>query len=134
MSFTVTITANSLEELADKALALGGKLAGFGTGLAATPAEALFMPPLAVAPEPVVFEPAVVAAPAPEPAAPEPEPAAPALDYATDVRPLVLAAVKAKSKPVVEAILQGLGSETARELPPAKWPELIAKLNAVLAK
>ena len=86
MSYRIEITAASLEELADKALALGGRLLAVRTPSASAQAPAV-----------ETLSP-VIATVAPEPeTAPEPvrtETAAPSLDYKTEVAPLVLKLVE----------------------------------------
>lgn len=121
MSYNVTITANSLEELADKALALGGRLtlaSGRPTVTAAEIVEVAKTAPVEPAPAPVETAPA--------------EPAAPQIpDYATVVGPAVLALSEAKGKQAAAAILARYGVNNARHVPKEQWAALVAELNAV---
>lgn len=136
MSYNVTITANSLEELADKALALGGRLTLTSLRPTATvPAapEAVYTPPAEIA----EINPVAAAKPAKvktaPPPAPEPvsEPVADIPDYDTIVGPAVLALVDAKGKPVTKALLASYnGATKADQVPPAQWAQLVADLNA----
>ena len=121
--YRVEITANSLEELADKALALGGKLANVSAApVAAAPAkvEPTYAPPAEV----VEVNP--VAAAVPE--APAPEVVIP--DYDTVVGPAVLALVEAKGKPAAKAVLSRYNAGKAAEVPKEQWAKLVAELNA----
>ncbi len=124
MSYNVTITAKSLEELADKALALGGRLT-LASGRPSVTAAEIAEVALQTAP--------VEPAPAPVEAAPAPaEPAAPPIpDYATVVGPAVLALSEAKGKQAAAAILARYGVNNARHVPKEQWAALVAELNAV---
>lgn len=122
MSYNVTITAQSLEELADKALALGGRLtlASGRTGITAAEIVEVVRQatPIEVTPAPVEAAPA--------------EPAAPAVpDYATVVGPAVLALAQSKGKPAAQAVLARYNATKADQVPPDKWAALVAELNAV---
>ena len=132
MSYNLTITANSLEELADKALALGGRLtlaASRPTVTAAqivevanhsAPVSATYTPPVEIA----EVNPVAAAAPDAEPSAPE------IPDYATVGGPAVLALVDTKGRPITQAILGSYGAVKASQIDPSKWAELVDKLNA----
>ncbi len=117
MSYNVTITAQSLEELADKALALGGRLTLASGRTGVTAAEIVEVvrqaTPIEVTPAPA-------------------EPAAPAIpDYATVVGPAVLALAQSKGKPAAQAVLARYNATKADQVPPDKWAALVAELNAV---
>lgn len=127
MSYRIEITAASLEELADKALALGGRL----LSVRAAPVQVTEgAPVITVTPqaEPVV-EP--VAAPEPEPEAPA---AAPTLDYKSQVAPLVLKLVEVCGKPAAQRVLDQFGAAKASDIAPERWPELIGMINAEMAQ
>ena len=125
MSYNVTIIAQSLEELADKALALGGRLTLASNRPTVTATEIV---KVARATKTTATE--VVKAPEPEPVA-EPEPAVEIPDYATVVGPAVLALVEAKGKPATKALLASYGGATkADQVPQAQWAQLVADLNA----
>jgi len=127
MSYKVTITADSVAELAGRLLAMGAQLA--------SPAPAAPQP-FAVAPEPIVYRDEVlyttpiVKEPAP---APEPEPVAEvSLDYDKDVAPKVLALVKAKSRETAIDLLNSYGVTRASEMNSNLWPELLERINALM--
>jgi hypothetical protein len=119
MSYNVTIIANSLEELADKALALGGRLTLASNRPTVTATEIINV---ARATKTTATE--VVKAAEPEPVA-EPVP-----DYATVVGPAVLALVDAKGKPAAKAVLASYNAAKADQVPQAQWARLVADLNA----
>jgi hypothetical protein len=119
MSYNVTIIANSLEELADKALALGGRLTLASNRPTVTATEIV---KVARATKTTATE--VVKAAEPEPVA-EPVP-----DYATVVGPAVLALVDAKGKPAAKAVLASYNAAKADQVPQAQWARLVADLNA----
>lgn len=133
MSYRIEITAASLEELADKALALGGRLATMRSS-ASVPAQA----PAAETPSPVIE----AAEPEPETVAVEaaPEPvveAAPASDvpnFDTEVTPLVLKLVEVKGKPAAQKVLNSFGVARASLLGSDKWAALIDAVNAEMAQ
>ena len=129
MSYKVTITADSVAELAGRLLAMGAQLA--------SPAPAAPQP-FAVAPEPIVYRDEVlyttptVKDPTPAPAA-EPEPVAEvSLDYDKDVAPKVLALVKAKSRETAIDLLNSYGVTRASEMNSNLWPELLERINALM--
>lgn len=127
MSYRIEITAASLEELADKALALGGRL----LSVRAAPvqvtevAPAVTVSPVTAAPEPVAEQPA----PAPE----EPA-AAPTLDYKTEVAPLVLKLVEVCGKPAAQRVLDQFGAAKASDIPTERWPELLGMIKAEMGQ
>jgi len=123
MSYNVTITASSLEELADKALALGGRLtlaSGRPTVTATEIAE------VARSADPVAEVTKVAPAAAPEPAAPA-EPAIP--DFANEVSPEFLAFVETKGRHAAEALLAEFGAERVSLIDKSKWADLLARLR-----
>lgn len=136
MSYNVTITAQSLEELADKALALGGRLTLASVRQTVTAAE---IAEVAMQAEPAYAPPVEVvevnpAAPAKPPKAAKAAPAkaeAEIPDYATVVGPAVLALAQTKGKPAAQAILARYNATKADQVPPEKWAALVAELNAV---
>jgi hypothetical protein len=144
----IEVTGNSLGEVADKLLSLGGRLRNSaGVWWEATDAPHKLAEKLSarlkaeVADEaPVDPPPAPKSVPVAEVSESQPtttEPsstAAPAasaseLSFETDVTPVVLAVVQAKGKPVVEEILSQFGVARASQLDPARWPELLAALK-----
>ena len=123
--YKIEITADSLSELAGRALALAVQLRG-----ATDPA----MPHVVVthvskpAPEPVAApepapEPAPVAAPEP---APQPEQAA---DTAERLRTLILATVATKGRETVAAMLEQFGVARGSQLSPEQAAEMIEMLS-----
>lgn len=129
MSYTITITADSVAELAGRLLAMGAQLA--------SPAPAAPQPFTAVS-EPIIYRDEVLyttpAAKAPEPApAPAPEPVAEViLDYDKDVAPKVLALVKAKGRNVAMDLLESYGVGRASEMQSSLWPELLERIDVLM--
>jgi hypothetical protein len=123
--YKIEITADTLTELAGKAMSLAVKL---NTGAATEPA--VYAPPA----EPVEINPVAPTPPVSiTPAKTEevmPEPPAPALNFDTDVAPVVLRAVATKGKPFVEAAMAEFGVERASQLDAARWAELIDRLDS----
>ncbi len=132
MSYRIEITATSLEELADKALALGGRLSTVRTSvqvLAQAPAVETLRPALDVTePEPET----VAVEAAPEPVAEE-APAADVPDFDTEVTPLVLKLVEVKGKPAAQEVLGRFGVIKASQLSSDRWVELVSAINDELA-
>lgn len=144
--YKIEITAETLAELAGKAMSLAAKL-NTGTATEAptrlriTAAGDLVREVAEGAP--VDPTPAPKSAPTaeisespqttPEPST-TPATAAPAseLDFDTDVAPVVLRVVKDKGKPVAQEILSQFGVEKASNLDPSRWPELVAALQDAL--
>ena len=126
--YKIEITADTLTELAGKAMSLAVKL---NTGTAtepavyAPPAEPVGINPVAPT-QPVSITPAKTEEVMPEP----PAPAAPALSFDKDVAPVVLRAVATKGKPFVEAAMAEFGVERASQMDGARWPELIDRLES----
>ena len=153
--YRIEITAETLSELAGKALALAAQFQTTAPVKTSSAIEAV-MPELR---EEIVFEPTVgnapsepassgpteasptadqapTAEPAPEPEvtkasspAPIAEASASELNFDTDVAPHVLALVKEKGKPAAQEILSQFGVEKASLLDPARWPELVSVLK-----
>lgn len=144
--YKIEITAETLAELAGKAMSLAAKL---NTG---TPTEAPTQLRITAAGDlvrevaeeaPVDPTPAPKSAPAVETSespqtteepstTPAPAASASELDFDTDIAPLVLQVVKDKGKPVAQEILSQFGVEKASNLDPARWPELVAALQDAL--
>jgi hypothetical protein len=135
VSYRIEITAASLEELADKALALGGRLIVVHT--ASTPAQiraevaeaapvdptpAPKSAPAATATEsqPTTEEPSSTPAPAAQDDVP---------DFDTVVTPLVLKLVEVKGKPVGQEVLGRFGVIKASHLASERWQELVNAIN-----
>ena len=123
--YKIEITADTLTELAGKAMSLAVKL---NSGTATEPA--VYAPPA----EPVEINPVAPTPPVSiTPAKTEevmPESSAPALNFDTDVAPVVLRAVATKGKPFVEAAMAEFGVERASQLDAARWAELIDRLDS----
>ena len=140
----IEVTGNSLGEVADKLLAIGGSLlatdhqrirdkgayaeARFTKAELAEVAKAAFADPTPAA------EPAATLASSSKQAEASTDTSAPAasvseLSFELDVTPVVLAVVQTKGKPVVEEILSQFGVARASQLDPARWPELVAALQ-----
>lgn len=145
--YKIEITAETLAELAGKAMSLAAKL---NTGTAteavvkgATPVKTVEVAPEVAEAAPVDPTPAPKNAPAVETSespqtteepstTPAPAASASELDFDTDIAPLVLQVVKDKGKPVAQEILSQFGVEKASNLDPARWPELVAALQDAL--
>lgn len=133
MSYNVTITANSLEELADKALALGGRLtlASIRPAAAVGAPEATYTPPVELVEinPPIVVQHVSRAQVAPaEPAPVEPEVEIP--DFNTVVSPAFLAFAETKGRDAAKALLSEFGAERVSLIDKSRWAELVAKLTA----
>ena len=139
MSYRIEITAASLEELADKALALGGRLVVVHTSAASSQvrvevAEAAPVDPTPApksAPvvevsesQPTTTEPSSTPAPAPKDDVP---------DFDTVVTPLVLKLVEVKGKPAAQEVLGRFGVIKASQLSSERWQELVDAINDELA-
>jgi hypothetical protein len=131
MSYNVTITAQSLEELADKALALGGRLTLASTRQTVTAAQIVEVAKQSAPVSPVYTPPAEIAEVNPvAPAVPDAAPAAPEIpDYDTVVGPAVLA-LAGKNRAAAQAILRSYKAAKASDVDPTKWAELVDKMNA----
>lgn len=116
--FDIHITGNSLDEIADKALALGNRLSG--TASTEKPATT----------KPKVEKPA---AKAPEPEAQTEQPAAeelPAkLDFHLHVAKAVTDAVGRVGKPATAECINQFGVAKASDVPEEQWGEFVAALN-----
>ena len=129
MSYRIEITAASLEELADKALALGGRLStvrASTTNVVEAPRSVTITPKHVDVVEPETV--AVEAAPAPA------APVAATLDYKTEVAPLVLKLVEKRGKPAAQSVLDQFGAAKASDIPAERWPELVAMINAEMGE
>lgn len=141
MSIKIEISAISIDELADKLLALGAKLSGItlcdpsalptaGDTPVAEKPKRKPKPPLeaetaasTVAGTGSTTETETVAEEVVEPVS---------LSFETDIAPVVIKLVTAKGKPVVSAILDQFGAARASEVDETRWPELLELLNAAL--
>ena len=144
--YKIEITAETLAELAGKAMSLAAKLntgtatesapvgvGGVGTVTAAEVAEAAPENPTP-APKSAPAAEAVESPPTTEQPSTTPAPSASAseLNFDTDVAPIVLQVVKEKGKPVAQEIIGQFGVEKASLMDPALWPELVDQLKAAL--
>jgi len=121
MSYNVTITAQSLEELADKALALGGRLTLASTRQTVTAAQIVEEAKQSAPVSAVYTPPAEIA---------EVNPVAPEIpDYDTVVGPALLA-LAGKNRAAAQAILRSYKAAKASDVDPTKWAELVDKMNA----
>jgi hypothetical protein len=124
--YKIEITADTLSELAGKAMSLAVKL---NSGAAT---EAPFQ-------HTYTHQTVTLGAPAPEAYAPPVEqpveinpvaPEAPALSFEQDVAPVVLRAVATKSKAFVEGVMTEFGVARASQLDASRWAELIDRLES----
>ena len=135
----IEVTGNSIAEVADKLLAIGGSLR-------ATPATQHIDAPFklnAIMPElidEIVYVPDVVVGPAPEaaevpaapePVAPAPEPETPAIN-ADALKQLVLSVVAKCGRDAMVGVLDTFGVVKASDVPAEQSAELVAALEALL--
>jgi hypothetical protein len=139
VSYRIEITAASLEELADKALALGGRLIVVHTASAPAQirAEVAEVAPVDPTPAPKSAPPAEVSESQPTTEEPSSTPA-PATqddvpDFDTVVTPLVLKLVEVKGKPAAQEVLGRFGVIKASHLSDERWQELVDAINDELA-
>jgi hypothetical protein len=139
VSYRIEITAASLEELADKALALGGRLIVVHTASApaqtrAEVAEAAPVDPTP-APKSAPVAEAIESQPTTEEPSSTPAPAAQddVPDFDTVVTPLVLKLVEVKGKPAAQEVLGRFGVVKASQLASERWQELVNAINDELA-
>jgi hypothetical protein len=126
--YKIEIIADTLTELAGKAMSMAVKLnSGVATEPAvyAPPAEPVEINPVAPTP-PVSITPTKIEEVMPE----TPALAAPALNFDTDVAPVVLRAVATKSKAFVEGVMTEFGVARASQLDASRWAELIDRLES----
>lgn len=153
MSIRIEIEGSSIEEVADKLLALGSKLAGVSTvAIAAAQVEAPGEPekpkrtrptkaaPIADAPSPDAAEASQPVTESSKPETPSAtseqpssgEPTAPSdaapLDFDKDVTPAVLGAVEKHGREKVSEVLDTFGVARASQLDEARWSELMQSL------
>lgn len=128
--FDIHITGNSLDEIADKALALGARLSG-NTSTSAPAQPAPDKPKPAKAATQPKKEPEVEAAEKQEPAAePKATTETPAkLDFHLHVAKAVTDAVQRAGRDAVIDTLSQFGTTKASDIPEAQWPELVAALG-----
>jgi hypothetical protein len=136
VSYRIEITAASLEELADKALALGGRLLVVHTASAPAQirAEVAEAAPVDPTPAPKSAPPAEVSESQPMTEEPSSTPAPATLDYKTEVAPLVLKLVEVSGKPAAQRVLDQFGVIKASHMPPERWPELVAMIKAEMGQ
>jgi hypothetical protein len=140
VSYRIEITAASLEELADKALALGGRLVVVHTSAASSQVRAE-VAKVAPSPEPEADTSTSTASetteqPSPQPIETPPPASASASDvpdFDTVVTPLVLKLVEVKGKPAAQEVLGRFGVIKASQLSSERWQELVDAINDELA-
>ena len=154
----IEVTGNSIGEVADKLLAIGGSLQANDKLTFNTKDRYAYdwanTEPDENPSDPIMPEVAEMAAVDPTPApksapaaevtenqqttqepssTPAPAPSASEeLNFETDVAPLVLQVVKEKGKPAAQEILSQFGVEKASAIDPAQWPELVEALKGAL--
>ena len=146
----IEVTGNSIGEVADKLLAIGGSLRSTAISAADNSARETLQAKRDAAKAEVAEQ--APADPTPTPTAPPVEetassttadtstPVAAAeasasdLDYNRDVRSVALKVVEKCGKPVMQEILLRFGVTNASFLPPEKLPELVSAMNAALAR
>jgi hypothetical protein len=139
VSYRIEITAASLEELADKALALGGRLVVVHTSAASSQVRVEVAEAAPVDPTPAPKSAPVVEVSESQPTTTEPSSTpAPAAkddvpDFDTVVTPLVLKLVEVKGKPAAQEVLGRFGVIKASQLSSERWQELVNAINDELA-
>lgn len=141
----VTLTFSGIPEVLEFFGSLGAPATAVKVETAPTPKSKKAAPATsstpapepAAAPAPVTAAPAEAPAPAAAPAAPEPAPApepepeaAPGISYA-DLQKAVLA-LYAKDRGAAQAIATGMGFASYKVMPPERWAEALANVNAAL--
>ena len=137
MSYRIEITAASLEELADKALALGGRLVVVHTSAASSQIRVEVAEAAPVDPTPAAqsAESATEQAPSSTPSAASTDTPAPAtLDYKTEVAPFVLKLVEVSGKPAAQRVLDQFGVVKASHISPELWPDLVAMIKTEMGQ
>jgi hypothetical protein len=137
VSYRIEITAASLEELADKALALGGRLVVVHTSAASSQIRVEVAEAAPVDPTPAAqsAESATEQAPSSTPSAASTDTPAPAtLDYKTEVAPFVLKLVEVSGKPAAQRVLDQFGVIKASHISPELWPDLVAMIKAEMGQ
>jgi hypothetical protein len=139
VSYRIEITAASLEELADKALALGGRLVVVHTSASSSQARVEVAEAAPVDPTPAPKSAPVAEVSESQPTTTEPSSTpAPAAkddvpDFDTVVTPLVLKLVEVKGKPAAQEVLGRFGVIKASQLSSERWQELVDAINDELA-
>jgi len=139
VSYRIEITAASLEELADKALALGGRLVVVHSSAASSQVRVEVAEAAPVDPTPAPKSAPVVEVSESQPTTTEPSSTpAPAAkdgvpDFDTVVTPLVLKLVEVKGKPAAQEVLGRFGVIKASHLSDERWQELVNAINDELA-
>jgi hypothetical protein len=139
VSYRIEITAASLEELADKALALGGRLVVVHTSAASSQVRVEVAEAAPVDPTPAPKSAPVAEVSESQPTTTEPSSTpAPAAkddvpDFDTVVTPLVLKLVEVKGKPAAQEVLGRFGVIKASQLSSERWQELVDAINDELA-
>jgi hypothetical protein len=137
VSYRIEITAASLEELADKALALGGRLVVVHTSAASSQIRVEVAEAAPVDPTPAAqsAESATEQAPSSTPSAASTDTPAPAtLDYKTEVAPFVLKLVEVSGKPAAQRVLDQFGVVKASHISPELWPDLVAMIKTEMGQ
>ncbi len=136
MSYRIEITAASLEELADKALALGGRLIVVHTSAASSQIRVEVAEAAPVDPTPAPKSAPAAEATESQPTTEEPSstPAPATLDYKTEVAPFVLKLVEVSGKPAAQRVLDQFGVIKASHISPERWPELVAIIKAEMGQ
>jgi hypothetical protein len=136
VSYRIEITAASLEELADKALALGGRLIVVHTSAASSQIRVEVAEAAPVDPTPAPKSAPAAEATESQPTTEEPSstPAPATLDYKTEVAPFVLKLVEVSGKPAAQRVLDQFGVIKASHISPERWPELVAIIKAEMGQ
>lgn len=121
--YKIEITADTLSELAGKAMSLAVKLNTSTPTLEARKAEVEKIDRMIDNAFPALARKVVEEAPAPVADAP-------ALIFDRDVAPVVLLAVATKGKLFVETVMTAFGVERASQLDASRWPALLERLES----
>lgn len=145
MTIKIEVEASNIDELADKLLALGGRLSGNGvrdavealqvkpepakrTTRKANTAESQTRVDQTVVNEVQDTEKPAETSPTTSSTAPPSEDTPATLDWDKDVAPKVIGFVKAHGREFVAGVLDQFGVDRASQLPEDRWPELLTAL------
>lgn len=146
MTIKIEVEASNIDELADKLLALGGRLSGNGvreavealqvkpepakrTTRKANTAESQTRVDQIVVNEVQESEKPAETSPTTSSTEPPSEGTPSNLDWDKDVAPKVIGFVKAHGREFVAGVLEQFGVDRASQLPEDRWPELLTALG-----
>ncbi len=132
MPYKIEVTADNLNELAGKVLALASQFQAVPVIVHHSGVKPKADKPVKAAKAPVVEEVKVEEPKAEEPKAEEPK--APTYDFNTDISPLVLRVAAEKGRPAIAELLSQFGVERASNVPAEQFGELLNALKDALGE